>query len=576
MARVPQFRLCAKPLWATIIDMPVSNVTPAAYHHPVPLATTFAPASLPALLERTLAMNPQAPFLHFLGRTYSYAQIHKQARAFAAGLQALGIAKGDRVGLFLPNVPIYAAAYYGAMMAGAVVVNFSPLYSVEELSWQVGDSGTKVLVTVDVPELYKTASKVLGGSALETLVVGSLADMLPWYKGIALKLLKRDQIADVAYGAAIRSWAEMTPGTAPAAVEVTPADLALLQYTGGTTGRPKGAMLGHDQLSVNAQQVAALNPFGNPAGECFMGALPFFHVFANTALLNHAMVTGASIAMVPRFETKQVLATIQQYRCTGFPGVPTMFQAMLDHPDLAKTDLSSLKVCISGGAPMPGPVHEKFEAVTGVRICEGYGLTESSGVVSANPYDGTRKRGTIGQLVPGTEVVLLDKEDHTRLAPDGEPGELAVHGPQVMRGYWNRPETDADSFAEIDGKRYLRTGDVARIDEDGFLEIVDRIKDMIAVGGFKVFPSVVEDVILEHPAVKEALVIGVPEEYRGEVPRAYVTLNEGATASAEELANWLNAKIGKHERVDMVVVRESLPKTMIGKLDRKSLRAEVL
>ncbi|MBA4050418.1 MAG: dicarboxylate--CoA ligase PimA, partial [Erythrobacter sp.] len=283
--------------------MPVSNVTPAAYHHPVPLATTFAPASLPALLERTLAMNPQAPFLHFLGRTYSYAQIHKQARAFAAGLQALGIAKGDRVGLFLPNVPIYAAAYYGAMMAGAVVVNFSPLYSVEELSWQVGDSGTKVLVTVDVPELYKTASKVLGGSALETLVVGRLADMLPWYKGIALKLLKRDQIADVAYGAAIRSWAEMTPGTAPAAVEVTPADLALLQYTGGTTGRPKGAMLGHDQLSVNAQQVAALNPFGNPAGECFMGALPFFHVFANTALLNHAMVTGASIAMVPRFET---------------------------------------------------------------------------------------------------------------------------------------------------------------------------------------------------------------------------------------------------------------------------------
>ncbi|WP_073973174.1 AMP-binding protein [Erythrobacter donghaensis] len=549
---------------------------PAAYHHPVPLATTFAPASLSALLERTVQMNPHAPFLHFLGRTYSYAQIHKQARAFAAGLQALGIAKGDRVGLFLPNVPIYAAAYYGAMMAGAVVVNFSPLYSVEELSWQVGDSGTKVLVTVDVPELYKTASKVLGGSALETLVVGSLADMLPWYKGIALKLLKRDQIADVAYGAAIRSWGEMTPGTAPAPVEVTPADLALLQYTGGTTGRPKGAMLGHDQLSVNAQQVAALNPFGNPTAEVFMGALPFFHVFANTALLNHAMVTGASIAMVPRFETKQVLETIQRYRCTGFPGVPTMFQAILDHPDLPKTDLSSLKVCISGGAPMPGPVHEKFEAVTGVRICEGYGLTESAGVVSANPYDGTRKRGTIGQLVPGTGIALLDKEDPTKLAPEGEPGELAVHGPQVMRGYWNRPEADADCFVTIEGKRYLRTGDVARVDAEGFLEIVDRIKDMIAVGGFKVFPSVVEDVILEHPAVKEALVIGVPEEYRGEVPRAYVTLNEGATATGEELAGWLNAKIGKHERVDMVVVRESLPKTMIGKLDRKTLRAEVL
>ncbi|MBA4046763.1 MAG: dicarboxylate--CoA ligase PimA [Erythrobacter sp.] len=553
--------------------MPVSN---AAYHHPVPLDTRFEAMSLPAMLERSKRANPQAPFLHFLGRTYSYAAIFADAQHFAAGLQALGIGKGDRVGLFLPNVPIYAAAYYGAMMAGAIVVNFSPLYSVEELSWQVGDSGTRVLVTLDVPELYKTAKKVLDGSALETLVVGSLAAMLPWYKGMALKLLKRAQIADVAFGPSVKSWTEMTPARTPAPVEVTPADLALLQYTGGTTGRPKGAMLGHDQLSINAQQVAGLNPFGNASSEVFMGALPFFHVFANTALLNHACVTGASIAMVPRFETKQVLATIQQYRCTGFPGVPTMFQAMLDHPDLAKTDLSSLKVCISGGAPMPGPVHVHFEEATGVRLVEGYGLTESSGVVSANPYEGTRKRGTIGQLVPGTEVILLDKEHPENLAPAGEPGELAVHGPQVMRGYWNRPEADAECFVERDGKRYLRTGDVARVDADGFLEIVDRIKDMIAVGGFKVFPSVVEDVILEHPAVKEALVIGVPEEYRGEVPRAYVTLQDGASATAQELADWLNAKIGKHERVDQVVIRESLPKTMIGKLDRKTLRAEVL
>lgn len=553
------------------------TVNSAAYNHPVPLDTQFEPMSLPAMFERTLRMNPDAPFLHFLGRTYTYKHIHAQAQAFALGLTNAGIAKGDRVGLFLPNVPIYAAAYYGAMMAGAVVVNFSPLYSVDELSWQVGDSGTRVLVTLDVPELYKNAAKVLGGSALETLVVGSLSEMLPWYKGLALKLLKRSQIADVTYGPTIRSWADMTPavGTFTPA-DVTAQDLALLQYTGGTTGRPKGAMLGHDQLSVNAQQVAAINPFGNPTAEVFMGALPFFHVFANTALLNHACVTGASIAMVPRFETKQVLETIQRYRCTGFPGVPTMFQAMLDHPDLAKTDLSTLKVCISGGAPMPGPVHERFEAATGVRLVEGYGLTESAGVVSVNPYEGTRKRGTIGQLVPGTEVVLLDKEDASKLAPEGEPGELAVHGPQIMRGYWNRPETDAETFVERDGKRYLRTGDVARIDDEGFLEIVDRIKDMIAVNGFKVFPSVVEDVILENPAVKEALVIGVPDEQRGEVPRAYVTLNDGAAATGDVLAAWLNAKVGKHERVDSVVVRESLPKTMIGKLDRKTLRAEVL
>jgi long-chain acyl-CoA synthetase len=553
------------------------TVSRPAYHHPVPLDTRFAAMSLPAMLERTVRANPAAPFLYFLGRTYSYGEISRDAQRFAAGLQAMGIAKGDRVGLFLPNVPIYAAAYYGAMMAGAIVVNFSPLYSVEELAWQVGDSGTRVLVTLDVPELYATASNVLAASDLETLVVGSLAEMLPWYKRLALKLLKRRQIADVAYGSGVKSWVAMTSDKPFTPIAIDPhVDLALLQYTGGTTGRPKGAMLGHDQLSVNAQQVAALNPFGNPASEVFMGALPFFHVFANTALLNHAMVTGASIAIVPRFETKQVLETIQRYRCTGFPGVPTMFQAILDHPDLAKTDLSSLKVCISGGAPMLGPVHVRFEEVTGVRLVEGYGLTESSGVVSANPYEGTRKRGTIGQLVPGTAVILLDKEDPSKLAPEGEPGELAICGPQVMRGYWRRPETDADTFIERDGKRYLRTGDVARVDADGFLEIVDRIKDMIAVGGFKVFPSVVEDAILEHPAVKEALVIGVPEEYRGEVPRAYITLHDGATATADELVGWLNAKIGKHERVDKVVIRDALPKTMIGKLDRKALRAEVL
>ena len=553
------------------------DVSKAPYHHPHPWDMPLEPLALPTMLERTTARNPAAPFLHFLGRTYSYREIHADARRFAAGLAALGVAKGDRVGLFLPNVPIYAAAYYGAMMAGAIVVNFSPLYTVEELAWQVEDSGTRLLVTLDVPELYRTAQSVLEGSSLETLVVGSLGDMLPWTKGLLLKTLGRSKIARVAWSVQIRSWRDCTPDIAPARIEIDPfRDLALLQYTGGTTGRPKGAMLTHANLSMNAQQVAALNPFGDVDKEVMMGALPFFHVFANTALLNHAMVTGASIAMVPRFETKQVLQTIERYRCTGFPGVPTMFQALLDHPDLSKTDLSSLKVCISGGAPMPTPVHDRFEQVTGVRLVEGYGLTESSGVVSANPYEGTRKKGTIGQVVVGTEVLLLDKEDPAKLAPEGEPGELAVHGPQIMRGYWNRPETDDDVFVTHHGKRWLRTGDVATIDADGFLAIVDRIKDMIAVGGFKVFPSQVEDVMLQNPAVKEALVIGVPDAYLGEVPRIFVTLAEPGSTDGEVLKAWLNGHVGKHERVDQVVVRESLPKTMIGKLDRKALRAEVL
>jgi long-chain acyl-CoA synthetase len=280
--------------------------------------------------------------------------------------------------------------------------------------------------------------------------------------------------------------------------------------------------------------------------------------------------------LLPRFEAKQVLATIDRMKPTGLPGVPTMFQALMDQPDFARTDWSSLRVCISGGAPLPGPLCERFEQATGVRLIEGYGLTESAGVVSANPYRGTRKVGTIGQPIPATQVLLLDKGDPTQLAPDGEPGELAVRGPQVMRGYWNRPESHAAAFAEINGEAWLRTGDVATIDEDGFVTIVDRLKDMIAVGGFKVFPSQVEDVLLEHPAVKEALVIGVPEPYHGEMPRAYVTLNAGAAPDGEGLKAWLNARVGKHERVDSVVVRAELPKTMIGKLDRKALRAEVL
>ena len=553
------------------------DVNSYAYHHPTPWDEQFTPRSLPELLFRTTERNPDAPFLHFLGRTYSYGAIWREAEQFAAGLIARGIAPGDRVGLFLPNVPIYASAYYGAMMAGAIVVNFSPLYTIEELTWQVADSGTRLLVTLDVPELYENAHGVLERSELETLVVGRLSAMLPWYKGLALRLLGRSKIARVEHGDRVLDW-NATLGDPRAATLPTidaERDIALLQYTGGTTGRPKGAMLGHAQLSMNAQQVAGLNPFGDASSEVFMGALPFFHVFANTALLNHAMVTGASIAMVPRFEAGQVIDTIAKYKTTGFPGVPTMFQALLDHPKLARTDVSSIKVCISGGAPMPAPVHTRFEETTGVRVVEGYGLTESSGVVSANPYEGVRKKGTIGQLVMGTDVVFLDKEDSTKLAPEGEPGELAIHGPQVMRGYWNRPDTDGDIFVERGGKRYLRTGDVATVDADGFLEIVDRIKDMISVGGFKVFPSQVEDVLLEHDGVKEVLVIGRPDDRLGERPYAYVVAHPDAQVSPDALAEWLNARVGKHERVAEVVLRDELPKTIIGKLDRKSLRKEL-
>ncbi len=548
---------------------------PLSYGHPTPWNTSVRPEPLHALFARQAEARPEAALVEFLGRTFSYGEVHAEARRFAWGLIEQGIARGDRIGLFLPNVPSYAAAYYGAMMAGAVVVNFSPLYTVAELAQQVEDSGTRMLVTLDSPALLPTALAVLDGSSLERLVVSRLASMLPRVKSLALRTLGRKQIARPPARADVSWWSDVSCDRESRLPHVAVADLALLQYTGGTTGTPKGAMLTHANLSSNAIQVDLIDPFERDAGDVVLGALPLFHVFANTCVLNRTVVRGGTMVMLPRFEAGQVLKTITRTQPIAFPGVPTMFQALLDHADFDRTDWTSLEICISGGAPLPAPVREKFENRTGVRLVEGYGLTESSGVVSTNPYRGPRKPGTIGQPLPATQILLLDKEDPDRLAPDDEAGELAVRGPQVMQGYWNRPDTAASAFAEHNGERWLRTGDVATIDEDGFLTIVDRIKDMIAVGGFKVFPSQVEAVLLENEAVKEALVIGHPDAYRGEHPVAYVTLASGAGATGAELKDWLNARVGKHERVEEVVIRAELPRTMIGKLDRKALRAEI-
>jgi long-chain acyl-CoA synthetase len=541
-----------------------------AYAHPGSWEASYPPLSMPALFEQAAAQFGERPLADFLGRIYSYRQIHAEARAFAAWLQERGIAKGDRVGLFLPNVPIYIAAYYGAMIAGATAVNFSPLYTVAELEAQVADSGTRILVTVDSAALLPTALEVLAGSKLELLVVGSLAAMLPWPKGLALRLFASKSLTPLPAQADVVPWRAALSETPPQPITIDPEeDLALLQYTGGTTGTPKGAMLTHQNLSANARQIVAIDPEAK-ARDMIMGALPLFHVFANGCVLNRTVVNGGCIAMVPRFDAGQVLATIQRTRATSFPGVPTMFQALLDHPKCAATDFSSLRVCIAGGAALAAPLKARFEAATGARLVEGYGLTECSGVAATNPYEGDDRPGTIGQPLPGTRIRLLDKEDAGQDAPPGEPGELAIRGPQVMRGYWRRPEAALAAFAERPDGRWLRTGDVAVIDAGGYIRIVDRIKDMIAVGGFKVFPSQVEEVLHQHPAVREALVIGIADAYLGEVPRAFVTLHPGQDGG--ELKDWLNARIGKHERVDAVVVRESLPKTMIGKLDRKALR----
>ena len=542
------------------------------YRHPTPWDQEFAPLSLPDMLAASVRRRGAAPMLDFMGRQFSYAEVAQGAARVARGLQLRGIGKGSRVGLFLPNVPHYVAAYYGALAVGATVVNFSPLYTVAELEAQVEDSGTDTLFTVSAAALLPTALKVLDGSSLKTLVVGSVAGGLPAAKSILYRLFKRSEVAPLPADPRVIRFSALTANDGrPDAVAIDPEkDVALIQYTGGTTGTPKGAMLTHQNLTANARQVNAIDP-DHEAADRILGVLPFFHVFANTCVLNRTILNGGTITMLPRFDAKQALEAINRTKTTALPGVPTMYQALLDNPGLARTDFSSLRICISGGAPMAAELREKFVTATGASLVEGYGLTESSGVVATNPYDGPVKPGTIGQPLPATHLRLVDKEDPMKDAPAGEPGELVVKGPQIMQGYWNRPEADKDSFTE-DG--WLRTGDVAVIEEDGYVRIVDRLKDMIAVGGFKVYPSVIEAHLYEHPAVKEAIVLGVPDAYRGEAPKAFVTLEDGFEISGEALAAWLNPQLGKHERVSAVEVRESLPKTMIGKLDRKALRAE--
>ncbi len=544
----------------------------ASYAHPTPWDQEFAPLSLPQMLAASVAQCGEAPLIDFMGRQFSYDEVASGVARVARGLQQRGIGPDNRVGLFLPNVPHYVAAYYGALLAGATVVNFSPLYTIEELAAQVEDSGTDTLVTLSAAALLPTALKVLEQSSLRHLIVGSIAGALSPAKSIFYRMLRRKDVAPWPDDPRITRFSALIDNDGrPDPVAIDPeTHVALIQYTGGTTGTPKGAMLTHQNLTANARQINAIDP-DRQAEDRILGVLPMFHVFANTCVLNRTVANCGTMVLLPRFDAKAALRAITQNKITALPGVPTMYQALLDHNDIGTTDFSSLRICISGGAPMPAELREKFVAVTGAALVEGYGLTESSGVVSTNPYDGPVKAGTIGQPLPATQLRLVDKEDPELDAPAGEAGELVVKGPQIMRGYWNRPEAEKDSFNR---EGWLRTGDIAEIDADGYVRIVDRLKDMIAVGGFKVYPSVIEKRLHEHPAVKEAIVLGIKDDYRGEMPKAFVTLEEGFDISGEALKNWLNPQLGKHERVKAVEVRDNLPKTMIGKLDRKALRTE--
>ncbi|MBM3511926.1 MAG: long-chain fatty acid--CoA ligase [Alphaproteobacteria bacterium] len=528
-----------------------------------------------ALLDDAVARFPQNLAIDFLDKTYTYAEIGRLAQHAAAGFQKLGVTKGTKVGLFLPNCPQFVIAYYGILKAGGTVVNYSPLYSEEELLKQIEDSETDYMVTLSLTALYPKMAGVLVRSRIKMLIVGGLQDVLPFPKNLLFPVVKGKDIAKVPSDAKHVSFKKLLDNDgryAPVNLNLAD-DIAVLQYTGGTTGVSKGAMLTHANLYANTQQATMWFPDSVPGQERMLGVLPFFHVFAMTAVMNFSLAIGAAIIMRPRFELDPVLNDITKKKPTLMPGVPTMYTAIINHPKLASFDLKSIKMCISGGAPLPLEIKQRFEALSGCKLVEGYGLTETSPIACCNPLMGMNKEASIGIPVPGTTVTIVDRDDPKKLMPIKEAGEICISGPQVMKGYWRKPDASADVMTN----GMLRTGDVGYMDDDGYVFIIDRKKDLILVGGFNVYPRVVEEAIYRHPAVAEVTVIGIPDTYAGEAVKAFVKLKEGAQSTqttADQLKDFLKDKLGKHEMPKHIEFRKELPKTMIGKLSKKELVAE--
>ncbi len=526
------------------------------------------------LFDDSLDRYGDRPCLDFMDKTYTYREVGKMIRHAAAGFQQLGVKKGVKVGLFLPNCPQHVVCYYAIMKAGGTVVNFSPLYSESELLHQIEDSHTDIMVTLNLKVLYPKMQAMLEKSRLKKIIVGTLPEVLPFPKNMLYPLAKAKDIARVPEDARHVSFKELLNNDGifdPPLVDVHE-DIAVLQYTGGTTGVAKGAMLTHANLYANAVQAAMWFTMVEPGQEKMLSVLPFFHVFAMTVCMNMSIYIGAEIIMLPRFELVPVLKTIDKKKPTMLPGVPTMYNAINNYPQLSKYDLTSVKGCLSGAAPMPLEVRQRFESLTGCSLVEGYGLTECSPVACCNPLEGENKENSVGLPVPGTKIVITDREDPHKLLPQGEAGEICIEGPQVMKGYWNRPDATADTL--IDGR--LHTGDVGYLDEDGYTFIIDRIKDLILVGGFNVYPRNVEEGIYKHPAVEEVTVIGVPDDYQGQSVKAFVKLKAGQSLGADQLVAFLREHLGKHEIPRHIEFRSELPKTMVGKLSKKELVQEEL
>lgn len=524
------------------------------------------PRVLGDLLERAAEDHPSSPALDFMGRRWSYAEVEELSARCSAALQAMGVAPGDRVVLCLPNTPYFVIAHFAILRIGGIVVSMNPLYTGREMAHLVADCEARIVFAPDLPEIV---ARLTALEMVETIVLCPIGRILPPVKGLAYRLLKRRlRLRKPWPDRRILDFADLTSGSRDFARHETAAgDVAVLQYTGGTTGLPKGAMLTHGSLVANCLQMAEHDHARPDRAETVMGVLPMFHVFALTTVLNYSVHTAACIVLLPRFEMEAFLAAMRRTRPERLYLVPTILTALnaLDARKLPPA--TQLRLCVSGGAPLPPEVRATFERRALCRVLEGYGLSEASPIVSCNPTTGEVRDGSAGIAFPGTTIEIRSLETGEPLGPC-ESGEVCVRGPQLMQGYWNRPE---DTAAVLDSG-VLRTGDVGYLDKDGYLFLVDRIKDLILCGGYNVYPRVIEDALYEHPGVAEATVIGVPDEYRGEAPKAFVKLREGSTTTPDELRAFLKDRISKIEMPREIELRDELPKTLIGKLSKKELR----
>jgi long-chain acyl-CoA synthetase len=531
------------------------------------------PRPLFELISVNAARHPQKVCIRFQGAGLTYAKVDELSSRFATALVSLGVKRGDRVALFMPNMPQFVVAYFGILKAGAIVVPCSPLYKPKELEFQLSDSGSSVVVAandvVKGNDLFASVEACRERLPFK-IITASITDYLPAAKralsGLAgVKNVPRERTA----GRFIDLVEESPPLTDYAAIDPV-RDVAVLQYTGGTTGVAKGAMLTHSNLYTNAAVTASWFPLKED--DIALGVLPYFHIYGMTAAMNAPLYSGGTIVLLPRFEVEAVMETIQKERVTSFCGVPTMYIAVINHPKVARFSLKTVRGCISGGAALPGAVREGFARITGGTLVEGYGLSEASPVTHCNPIgEGTSAReGSIGVPFPFTDSKIVDLEDRTKEVPQGEPGELAVMGPQVMNGYWNNT---AETQAVLSPDGWLLTGDIAKMDPDGYFYIVDRKKDMIDVSGLKVYPREVEEVLFTHPGVREAAVVGMPDSYRGEAVMAYVVLKPDAKGVTEaQLIQFCKSNLASYKAPRLVTFVDELPKTLVGKVLRRKLR----